>query len=148
MLYRYFGLKTVQMKRCVRSIVHAAMTEKRLPATKTVSRDRCESITPPGFDSDASAVDFESGIGAALNLCSRKSNKFVALVQNTGPAQLEMNVRIPTARTLYPLTPLYALDRSMEEMAFEPPKAKKDACCRSKLVVVISIWERLRSSRR
>lgn len=127
------------MKRCVRNIVHAAITEKRLPATKTVSRDRCERITSPGLDFDSSGVDFEYGTGAALDFCNRRSNKFVALVQYTGPAQLEINVRIPTARTLYPLTPLYALDRSIEDIAFEPPKAKKDACCSSKLVVVISI---------
>jgi hypothetical protein len=37
---------------------------------------------------------------------------------------------------------LYALDRSIEEIAFEPPKAKKEVYCRSRDVVVISICER------
>lgn len=52
----------------------------------------------------------------------------VADTHQMGPAQLPMNVKIPTAATLYPLTPLYALERSIEEMAFDPPKAKKEAC--------------------
>ena len=42
-----------------------------------------------------------------------------------GPAQLPTNVKVPTAVTLYPLIPLYAFDRSIEEIALEPPKAKK-----------------------
>jgi hypothetical protein len=49
-----------------------------------------------------------------------------------------MKVRMPTAMTLYPLTPLYALDKSIDDMAFEPPNAKKDIYCISNDVVVIS----------
>jgi hypothetical protein len=45
-------------------------------------------------------------------------------VQKIGPAQLLTKVRKPTAKKLKPLIPLYALERSTEEMAFEPPKAK------------------------
>lgn len=71
--------------------------------------------------------------------------RFVAEVQNTGPTQLLTNVRIPTARTLYPATPLYALERSIEEMALEPPKVKNDVYCKSRDVVVISVMLRSRS---
>lgn len=59
-----------------------------------------------------------------------------------GPAQLLTRVKNPTAKKLYPLMPLYALERSTEEMAFEPPKAKKEACCSRMVVVVISGMER------
>jgi hypothetical protein len=40
MEYRYFGLKTVQMKRCVRSAVHAAITATKLTATNAVLQER------------------------------------------------------------------------------------------------------------
>lgn len=42
--------------------------------------------------------------------------------------------------------PLYALERSIEEMALEPPKAKNEAYWRSIEVIVISLG--VRSSRR
>ena len=37
MMYKYLGEKTVQMKRCVLSIVHANMTAKALLEAKNVS---------------------------------------------------------------------------------------------------------------
>ena len=36
MTYKYFGLKTVQMNRCVLSAVHDAITARRLMAIKAV----------------------------------------------------------------------------------------------------------------
>jgi hypothetical protein len=52
-------------------------------------------------------------------------------------------VSAPTATTLKPLMPLYALERSTEEIALEPPKAKKDAYWRRMEEVVISAMERV-----
>src|ERR1700710_2879893 len=43
-----------------------------------------------------------------------------------GPAQLLRKRRTPTATTLYPLTPLYALLRSIELIALLPPSAKNE----------------------
>lgn len=58
----------------------------------------------------------------------RSRRRLAADVQKIGPAQLLTKVRIPTAKKLKPLIPLYALERSTEEMAFEPPKAKNVVC--------------------
>ena len=58
-------------------------------------------------------------------------------VQKIGPAQLLTKVRIPTAKKLKPLIPLYALERSTEEMAFEPPVWKNEVYARSKVVRLI-----------
>lgn len=60
-----------------------------------------------------------------------------------GPAQLLMRVSAPTAKTLKPLMPLYALERSTEEIALEPPKAKKVVYWRTMEVAVISAMERV-----
>ena len=83
MLYKYFGLKTVQIKRCVLKSVQAAITNAKLAVTNTVNRLKCFSNTSfsPFF-------------------FSRRSMRFVAEVQKIGPDQLDTNVRIPTARTL------------------------------------------------
>lgn len=62
----------------------------------------------------------------------------VAEVQYIGPAQLLMKVRMPTAATLNPAMPLYALDKSTEEIALEPPAAKKVAYWNITDEVVIS----------
>lgn len=116
MQYRYLGEKTVQMKRCVLRMVQAAMTDATLNVVNMVSTVMCCTNTwPPRVLPVATAF-----------LCLLSSRVFVAKVQYIGAAQLLIKVRTPTATTLKPLTPLYALDRSMEEMAFEPPKAKKD----------------------
>jgi len=82
-LYKYFGEKTVQMKRCVRKSVQAPMTKNKLLVTKRVSNARWRNRT--------SFSPFT---------LSRKSIRFVADVQNIGPAQLLTNVSMPTARTL------------------------------------------------
>lgn len=104
------------MNKCVLRAVQAAMTNTMLDAVKAVSRARCVLNTlPPPLAPD---------IFALLRLRWRRS-RLVAEVQKMGPAQLEMRVRKPTATTLNDEIPLYAEDRSTEEMAFEPPKAKK-----------------------
>lgn len=55
-----------------------------------------------------------------------------------GTAQLLIKVSTPTAMMLKSLMPLYALDRSTEEIALEPPEAKKDAYWSKMDVVEIS----------
>ena len=56
-----------------------------------------------------------------------------------GPAQLLTKVKIPTATTLKVSTPLYALERSTEEMALDPPNAKNDAYWRTRVVIASSV---------
>lgn len=46
---------------------------------------------------------------------------FVPVVQKIGPAQLLTKVSTPTATKLKSLMPLYALDKSTDEMALVPP---------------------------
>lgn len=50
-----------------------------------------------------------------------------------------MKVRMPTVTTSKFRTPLYALERSTEEIAFVPPRAKKDMYCRRREDVVSSV---------
>lgn len=110
-LYRYLGEKTVHMNRCVLNTVHASMTERTLLHTKVVSKIRCPIQLSLGF-----------------RLSCFESSSAVAEVHHKGPAQLPQKVKMPTATTLYPSIPLYALERSMEEMALDPPNAKNEAC--------------------
>lgn len=118
------------MKRCVRKAVHAAMTKATLTVMNKVSRDRwCRNTILSPF------------------LCFCRSSKLVAEVQYMGPAQLLTSVRKPTATTLKPLMPLYALERSTEEMALEPPKAKKDVYWSRMEMVLISMTESSTDSR-
>lgn len=65
-----------------------------------------------------------------------------------GAAQLPTNVRTPTAKTLNSRTPLYALDKSTLEIALVPPRAKKEAYCNNREVVVNSGRERLCAARK
>ena len=98
------------MNRWVRNIVHASMMKTRLLAAKAVTKIAC----------------FSKNCRFSRRDASRRSI-LVADTHQIGPAQLSMNVNMPTATTLYPLTPLYALERSIEEMALDPPNAKKEA---------------------
>ena len=131
MLYRYFGENTVHMKRCVLKTVHASITDMVLVALNAVSIDRCRnkiSCCPP-------------------RCCSSKS-KFVADVHHKGPAQFPQKVSTATVVTSYLSTPLYELERSMDEMALDPPKTKNEAYWNIKQVRVVSITERLQEPRR
>lgn len=121
MQYKYLGEKTVHMNRCVLSVVQAAMTNATLTETKTVIKARC-------------------CLWAFRWPCLYffKRSRLVADTQKSGPAQLLTRIRNPTATTLKPPMPLYALDRSTDEMALEPPKAKKDVYCSKMEVMVIS----------
>jgi len=120
---KYFGENTVQMKRCVLKAVHASMTDSTELAKKAVTSDKC--------------------CIQSSNDCPRLSvrSSRVADVHHKGPAQLEQNVRIPTATTLYPLMALYALDRSTEDIALDPPNAKNEVYWNSIEVNVISYVE-------
>jgi len=82
------------MKRCVRSIVQAAITNTKLDVTNTVNRAKCRTNKFPSFTF------------AAPVLLRRSNIIVVADVQKIGPVQLLAKVRMPTATTLYPLTPL------------------------------------------
>lgn len=126
MQYRYLGEKTVQMKRCVLSAVQAAMTEAMLAAVNAVRSEIC---------------CLKTSFCPSWTFFIR--SRLAAEVQKMGPDQLLMRVRNPTAMTLKELMPLYALERSMEEMALEPPKAKKVACWRRMELVVICGMDRL-----
>jgi hypothetical protein len=55
-------------------------------------------------------------------------------VHHIAPAQFPIKVKSPTGTGLNSLTPLYALDRSMDEMALVPPRAKKEVCERRRVV--------------
>ena len=123
-LYKYFGENTVQMNKCVLKAVHASMTKNTLLAANPVNSDKC---CIQSFN--------------RLLRCSDRSNT-VADVHHRGPAQLEQNVITPTAATLYPLMPLYALERSTEDIALDPPNAKNEAYWKRMEVNVISFVER------
>ncbi len=71
-------------------------------------------------------VSIPPSVLPAFSLLLSRS-RFVAEVQYRGPALLEMKDKKPTAATLNDEMPLYADERSIEEMEFEPPKAKKVA---------------------
>lgn len=86
------------------------MTEKRALAAKSVNKFKCWCHT-----------------GKVLPSRSRIRNVML-IAHHIAPAQLVANVNMPTAATLYPPTPLYAFERSIEDMAFDPPKAKKAQC--------------------
>lgn len=120
---KYLGENTVQMKRCVLKAVHASMTDSTELATKAVIKD----IWWTQSSSDCPRF-------------SARSNT-VADVHHNGPAQLEQKVRMPTAITLYPLMPLYALERSTEDIALDPPNAKNEAYWNRIEVNVISYAE-------
>lgn len=121
---KYLGENTVQMKRCVLNAVHASITDSTELATKAVTSDKC--------------------CIQSSNECPRPSarSSTVADVHHKGPAQLEQKVRMPTAITLYPFMPLYALDRSTEDIALDPPNAKNEAYWNRTEVNVISDVER------
>ena len=121
---KYLGENTVQMKRCVLKAVHASMTDRTELATKAVTSDK--------FCIQSS--------NDCPQLSARSST--VADVHHKGPAQFEQKVRMPTAITLYPLMPLYALERSIEDIALDPPNAKNEAYCNRIEVNVISDVER------
>jgi hypothetical protein len=108
-LYRYFGENTVQTNKCVRCTVQVAIIKNRPVATKRVISPWCRNrmLRSPAA-------------------CLRRRRSIEAEVHHIGPDQLLAKVRIPTATTLKPLMPLYALDRSMEDMEFDPPNAKKE----------------------
>lgn len=110
MLYRYFGENTVHMKRCVLNTVHATITAMMLAALNAVSNDRCRNKIS----------------WCPRRCCSRKS-KFVPEVHHKGPAQFPQKVSTATVVTSYLATPLYELERSMDEMALDPPKTKNEA---------------------
>jgi len=59
-----------------------------------------------------------------------------------GPAQLERKTRAPTASTLYEAMPLYELERSMEDIAFEFPRAKKEVWDKRRVVTVVAVGGR------
>lgn len=120
-MYKYFGEKTVQINKCSLSTVHATITDKVEEAAKTVSTEKWPN---PEL--------------LMRSMVYRLRTHAVADAHQTGPDQLLMNVKTPTANTLYPLTPLYALDRSTEEIAFVPPNAKKDEYCMKSEVKVSS----------
>lgn len=110
MLYRYFGENTVHIKRCVLSTVHASITDMILAALNAVSNDRCRN---------------------KISCCPRRNclskSKFVAEVHHKAPAQFPQKVSTATLTVLNLSTALYELERSMDEMAFEPPKKKNEA---------------------
>lgn len=109
-VYRYFGEKTVQMNKCSRNAMQAPITKEVLVVMNSVKMTKCWKA----------AAETDAGFPLI-------SNRHVAIVHQIGPAQLLTNVKTPTATTLYPLTPLYAFDRSTDEMALVPPKAKNAA---------------------
>ena len=121
-LYKYLGEKTLHIKRCVLNAVHASMIARTLAALNTVSNNRCRRKT-----------------------CSSPSSRFlsksiiVADIHHKGPAQLEQNTSIATAITRYVSTPLYELERSMDEIALDPPNAKKLVYWRIRDVSVVSV---------
>ena len=114
------------MNRCALRAVHASITNRRLLDTKVESKDRCR-------------------VHCSCRLSPSDKRSTVADVHHKGPAQLLQKVNIPTANTLYPAIPLYALERSIEEIALEPPKAKKDTYWKSRDVKVKSRLESRRS---
>lgn len=126
MQYKYLGENTVQINRCVRRAVHAAMTNATLAAVNTVKSLMWRSYTLPSTP-------------AFLFLTS---STLVAEAQYIGPAQLLIKVSRPTVKTSKSRTPLYADDRSTDEMALVPPKAKKDVYWNRREVVVSSARER------
>ncbi len=109
MVYKYLGEKTVHMNRCALNAVHASITKRALLAVNVVSKATCRIQSSRGL----------------LALCLDNNNT-VAEVHHKGPAQFTQKVKNPTAPTLYPLTPLYAFDSSMDEIALEPPSAKNE----------------------
>ena len=50
-----------------------------------------------------------------------------------------MNIKIPTSITLYLPRPLYAFDKSTEEIELEPPNAKNVTCCIIRDVMASSV---------
>lgn len=129
--YRYLGEKTVHIKRCVLNNVLAAITATNDAAVNTVNSMRCCSST-----------------SFAPVLLSCRSRRTVPEDQNIGPTQFETKVNNPTAITLYPEIPLYALDKSIDDIELDPPNAKNDACWKSSDVTVISVLVRSRPERR
>ncbi|CAG8975851.1 hypothetical protein HYALB_00010247 [Hymenoscyphus albidus] len=105
------------------------MTATREAVTKKVLSAMClwYKFAPISLSSPASvlASDFDR-VDLVVRARSLSSKRMVPLDQNTGPVQFDRKVRTPTARTLYPLTPLYAELKSMLEIAFEPPIAKNE----------------------
>lgn len=83
-LYKYFGLNTVQINKCVLSTVQAPMTNTNAHVTNTVKSAKCLPSTP----------------FSPLRAFKFNNMRFVAEAQNTGPVQFETKVRMPTARTL------------------------------------------------
>lgn len=98
------------MNRCVRITVQATMMAPTLAAVNMVS-----------------TVTWREKTRSAPAFVLRSRSVLVAKVQYTAPAQLPTKVRMPTATTLKSEMPLYALDRSTDEMEFVPPKAKNVA---------------------
>jgi hypothetical protein len=89
MQYRYLGENTVQINKCVRRAVHAAITAAALNVVNTVRKARCCRNTL---------------LWPAFRFLTRRV--LVAKVQYIGAAQLLIKVRIPTATALKLLTPL------------------------------------------
>lgn len=131
MLYRYFGENTVHMKRCVLNAVHASITAMILAALNAASNDWCRNKT-----------------SRRPRRCRSSKSKFVAEVHHKGPAQFPQKVSIATVVTLYWSTPLYELERSMDDMALDPPKMKNEAYWNTKQVSVVSMSERLKELRK
>jgi hypothetical protein len=91
MQYKYFGENTVQIKRCVRRIVQAAITAATLHVVNRVSTATCPLYTLQPVSS------FQAFLSKSM---------VVAEVQYIGAAQLLTNVRRPTVATLKSETPL------------------------------------------
>lgn len=126
---KYFGLNTVQMNRCVLSAVQLAMTLASITPVNSVSSltwFNHDSLYPPRFP-DIPSADLACACKNSCSCCTQllaafisvcgcltssrfdpypPSNSTPARDQYTGPAQFERNTSNPTARMLYPLTPL------------------------------------------
>lgn len=105
MIYKYLGEKTVHMKRCVLSIVHATITAKTLLEAKTVSNATYCSKDLEMVPSRLLDGTLPPALGELGFFCVVRRST-VAEVHHTGPAQLLRKVKSPTAPTLYPATPL------------------------------------------
>src|SRR2546423_13587596 len=105
------GEKTVHMNKCSLRIIQATITERLLKAVNRVRSAKC------------------SNGDLLLTGKSELITKGIAHTHHIGPAQLLRKVRIHTAPTLYPAMPLYALERSTDEIAFELQSTKNVEYC-------------------
>ncbi len=160
MAKRYFGLKTVQINKCVLNAVQLAMQLASITPVKSVSNLTCCVHKPVAVLSSLTGgfADLASECRCSCSYCTQLLPPFFADFvwpalsfvephpprsrtpasdQYTGPAQFERNTKSPTARILYPLTPLYAFDRSTLDMLLFRPSAKNEVWPSRRLVSVV-----------